>query len=247
MTLPVASAWAFVLVLFRTVGVLTTAPILSARLVPGRARLALAVLVAWTAWSGAGAPSAVAPEHVGALAAVAAAETAVGMLSGLAARFVLLAAVSAGQLAAQAVGIGFAATVDPASGAESTAAGELTHMLAQAGAVALGIHREAIAWVARSAVAFPPGGEPSLRATALKLVWEATGAAALGARVAFPMLSAVLLGQVVMGALGRGAPQLNLGTIGFSAAVAAGGAAFYLVAPAAAEVVARAAVAALGA
>jgi flagellar biosynthetic protein FliR len=81
----------------------------------------------------------------------------------------------------------------------------------------------------------------------MKVVWEATGAAALGARLAFPMLAAVLLGHVVMGALGRAAPQLSLGTIGFSVAIIAGGGAFYLVAPAAAELAARAAVAALAA
>jgi flagellar biosynthesis protein FliR len=78
------------------------------------------------------------------------------------------------------------------------------------------------------------------------VVWETVGAAALGARLAFPMLAAVLLGQVVMAGMGRTAPQLNLGTIGFSIAIIAGGGAFYLVAPAAAELVARAAVAAVG-
>jgi flagellar biosynthetic protein FliR len=48
-----------------------------------------------------------------------------------------------------------------------------------------------------------------------------------------------------MAGVGRTAQQLNLGTLGFSVAVVAGGGAFYLVAPAAAELAARAAVAAL--
>jgi flagellar biosynthetic protein FliR len=220
--------------------------VLSARLVPARWRIGLAVVLAWVAWNAAGAPPARVPEHLGALAAAGARETALGLLAGLAARFVLQAALAAGHLASQAIGIGYGALIDPTSGAESNAVAEVLHTAAQAGAVALGLHREAIAWLARSALAFPPGAELSLRTTALQVVWETTGAAALGARLAFPMLCAVLLGQVLMAAIGRTAPQLNLSTLGFSVAVVAGGGAFYLVAPVLADTVARAAVSAIG-
>jgi flagellar biosynthetic protein FliR len=123
--------------------------------------------------------------------------------------------------------------------------GEFIYVTAQAGAVALGLHREAIAWLARSAVAFPPGANLSLQELMLKVIWDTTGAAALAARLAFPMLSAVLVGHVVMAAVGRTAPQLNLGTIGFSVAIVAGGGALYLIAPGAAEMAARAAFAAM--
>jgi len=143
------------------------------------------------------------------------------------------------------MGLGFGSLLDPTSGAESNSVGELVYIAAHAGAVALGIHREAVVWLARSAIAFPPGADLSLRELMLKVIWEATGAAALGARLAFPMLSAVLLGHVVMAGVGRTAQQLNLGTIGFSIAIVAGGGALYLVAPAAAEMAARAAVAAM--
>jgi len=245
MDLPLASAWACGLLLFRTAGLMLGAPVLSARFVPARMRIALAVLVAFAAWSGAGAPSVAPPERLGSLVAAVAAETAFGTLAGLAARFVLLAAMSAGQLAGQATGLGFGSMVDPSIGAESNALAELVYAAAQAGAVALGIHREAIAWIARSAVAFPPGAELSLRELMLRVIWEATGSAALGARLAFPMLAAVLLGHIVMAGVGRTAPQLNLSTLGFSIAILAGGGAFYLVAPTVAEMAARAAVAAM--
>ena len=245
MIVPVASAWGCALILLRTSGLLVTAPILSARVVPVRSRLALALLLAWVAWSGAGAPAATPPADLGALAAAAGAETAFGMLAGLAARWALQAALAAGPVASTATGLGYGAVLDPASGAESNVAGELLHTLAQAGAVALGIHREAVAWLARSAVAFPPGAQPTLRDRALQLAWEAAGAAGLGARLAFPLLAAVFLGQVVMAGMGRAAPQLNLATLGFSVAILAGGGALYLAAPAAAEIAARAAAAAV--
>lgn len=245
MELPLASVWGCGLLLLRTAGLLVTAPILSARVVPLRARLGLAVLVAWAVWNGAGAAGATPPTDMTALAAGAASETALGMLAGLAARFTLQAALAAGHLASLSMGLGYGALLDPASGAESNVLGELVHTAAQAGAVALGIHREAIAWLARSAVEFPPGAALSLRATALRVVWETTGSAALGARLAFPLLAAVLLGHVVMAGLSRSAPQLSLGTVGFSVAVLAGGGALYLVAPAAADLAARAATVAM--
>ena len=247
MTLPLASAWACMLLLFRTAGLLLSAPVLSARVVPARVRIALAVLLAWAAWTGAGAPAAPPPEHLGSLVGAAAAETALGVLAGLAARFVLQAALAAGHLASTSMGLGYGALLDPASGAESNSVGELVYTAAQGGAVALGIHREAVAWLARSAVAVPPGSDLSLRELMLKVIWETTGAAALAARLAFPMLSAVLVGHVVMAGVSRTAPQLNLGTIGFSVAIVAGGGALYLVAPGAAEMAARAAAAAMSA
>ncbi|GEJ59194.1 flagellar biosynthetic protein FliR [Anaeromyxobacter diazotrophicus] len=242
MTIPLGEAWALALLAFRAAGLVVSAPILSARTVPARVRLGLALLVAFAAWSGAGAPSAAPPLELGSLAGAVATESALGLVAGLSARFVLLAALMAGQLAAQAMGFGMGAILDPNSGAESSALPELVYMSAQAGAVALGLHREAIAWLARSAVAFPPGAALSLRARAVEVVWQATGATALGVRLAFPMLAAVLLGHVVMAGLARTAPQLSLGTLGFSVAILAGGGAFYLVAPAAAELAARAAV-----
>ncbi|HYS80771.1 MAG TPA: flagellar biosynthetic protein FliR [Anaeromyxobacteraceae bacterium] len=245
MTLPVGQAWALALLLFRTAGLVLAAPVLSAKVVPVRVRLALALLLAFAAWSGAGAAGAAPPEHLGGLIGSVAAETALGVTAGLAARFILLAALMAGQLAGQSMGLGFAALVDPTSGAESNPLSELVYIAAQAGAVALGIHREAVAWLARSAIAFPPGATLTLRERAVEVVWQASGATALGARLALPMLAAVLLGHVLMAGLSRTAPQLNLGTLGFSIAVFAGGAAFYLVAPAAAELAARAAVTAL--
>ncbi len=245
MSFPVASAWAFLLLFLRATGLFLSAPVLSAKVVPARARLPLAVLIAWAAWGGAGAPAVAPPEHLGALVAAVATESALGILAGLAARFALQAALAAGQVAGLSTGMGMGSMLDPSSGAESGALGELVHVCAQAGAVALGIHREAIGWLARSAVAFPPGASLPLRDQAARVIWEAAGSAALGARLAFPVLAAVLLGHVVMAGMSRTAQQLNLGTIGFSVAVLCGGGAFYLVAPVAAELAARAALAAL--
>lgn len=245
MDLPLASAWGFALVLLRTLGLLLTAPILSARAVPVRSRVAIGVAVAVAVWIGAGGPQAEAPGTLWRLGTGAASETAVGVLAGFAARAVLDAALAAGQLASISAGLGLGAFLEPNSGAESTATAELLSVTAQGAALAAGIHREAIGWLARSALAFPPGAPGGLRELAMRAVWEATGASALAVRIAFPVLAAVMVGHLVLGLMSRTASQLGLGNVGFTISILAGGGAFYLVAPGAAEIAARAAIAVL--
>jgi flagellar biosynthetic protein FliR len=220
-------------------------PVLGARNVPSRVRLALALAIAWAAWSGAGSPVAAPPETVWALAKASVGETAFGLLAGLAAKVTLQAAIAAGQLASLSTGIGFGSLVNPASGAESTAGGELLFLVAEATALAFGLHREAIVWLARSVRAFPPGAPAGYAELAQRVVVEATGSAALAVRLSFPILAAVLIGHVATAIASRVAPQLSLQHIGFSVAIVAGGGAFYVVAPSIAEAIARAAMTAL--
>lgn len=243
MELPVASAWGFGLVLMRTLGLFLAAPILSARVVPTRVRMAAALATAVAVWSAAGSPGAPAPAGMWPLVAGAASETALGALAGFAARAVLDAAQAAGQLMSLSAGLGFGSLLDPHSGAESNSISELLSVTAQGAVLAAGLHREAIAWLARSTLRFPPGSGTGLRELATRAILDATGAAALAVRIAFPVLAAVMVGHLILGVLSREAQQLGLGNVGFTISVLAGGGAFYLVAPGAAEIVARAAIA----
>lgn len=245
MDLPVATAYGFGLLLLRTLALCAAAPILGAKVVPPRVRLGIALALSFAVWSGAGAPAVAPPPGLLGLAAAAASETATGLLAGLAARFTLDAALAAGHLAGLSAGIGFSALVDPITGAESNAVSQTLFLTAQGSAVALGFHREAVAWLARSAVTWPPGAATGLTDLALRAIGQAAVAAALAVRLAFPVLAAVMLGHALMGVASRMAPQLSLGNVGFSVAILAGGLALWLAAPAAAELAARAAIAAL--
>lgn len=234
----------FLLVLLRTAGLLVTAPILGARVVPIRIRLSLALVLAMAVFTGAGSPAVPPPTGIGGLLLGAVAETTLGVLAGLAAQWVLSAAVAAGQVIGLSMGIGFAALVDPASGAQSNAPGELLLTLAQLSALALGIHREAIAWLARSVRRWPPGADLPVGELAGRAVGQAVLGVTLAVRVAFPVLAAVIVGYAIMGVLTRAAPQISLRSIGFSVAILAGGGALYLVVPGASELIARSTVAA---
>lgn len=239
-----ATLWGFGLLLFRTTGLCLTAPLLGARVVPGRVRLALALALTFAVFAGAGARPVPVPGSLLGLAAPALVETLVGLLGGLAARWALDAAMAAGHLAGLSAGLGFSALIDPTSGAESNGLSQYLFAGAQAVALSLGIHREAVAWLARAAAAWPPGGPLELGPLLGRTIGHAVLSVALSVRLAFPVLAAVLLGHACMGIMSRMAPQLNLSNVGFSIALLAGGLGIYLAAPGVAEVAARAAVAA---
>ncbi|WP_373049422.1 flagellar biosynthetic protein FliR [Vulgatibacter sp.] len=237
--------YGFGLVLFRSAGLIAAVPVLGAGTIPVTVRMALALVAAAAAFAGAGMPAVALPDHLVAIAGAAIAETVVGLAAGLAARLVLEAAQAAGQVAGLSVGLGYGALVDPVGGASTTALGQLFAMGALAFAVALGLHREAFAWLTRSAIAFPPGSSIDVRSLAGAVVVHGLAGTALAVRLAFPILAAVTCGHLALGLLGRIAPQLNLASIGFSIAIFAGGAALYLVLPAAADAAARAALVAI--
>jgi len=235
----------FCLVLFRTAGIVVAAPVLSARMVPLRIRAGIAFALALAAFVGAGAPQAEPPESLVALMGYALSETVVGLGAGLGARVILDAALAAGQLAGVGMGLGFSAIVDPLGGVPSSALGQLFSIVALGFAVTLGIHREAVVWLARSVHDMPPGSAVDIASVAHLLVAHCLTSVALAVRLAFPILAVVTIGHVALGLVGRLAPQLNIATLGFSVAILAGGGAIYLVVPTAAEIAARMAVEAL--
>jgi flagellar biosynthesis protein FliR len=70
--LPVATAYAFGLLLLRTAALCMAAPIFGAKVVPARVRLGLAMALSFAVWSGAGAPAVAPPPGLLGLAAAAA-------------------------------------------------------------------------------------------------------------------------------------------------------------------------------
>jgi flagellar biosynthetic protein FliR len=238
-------AYGYLLVLFRCAALAMVAPGLSSRTVPVRVRMAAAVLFAFAAWSGSGAPPVAVPASIGGLALGAARETLLGGLGGLGARWVLEAATAAGQIAGLSTGLGYAAQISPLTGTDSPAVGQLLSMLALVGAIALGLHREIVLWLCRSLVEAPPGAAAGFRQLAAQALGQGIFGLALGFRAAFPLLVAVTAGHFALGLAGRFAPQINLQSIGFSVTLLAGGAALYLFGPGAVALIARQTVAAL--
>lgn len=231
----------FFLVLVRCTSLFMIAPIYSARTIPALVRMGFAVPVSVAVFIGAGAPGFAGFDKIPLLIPAMVMEVIMGAGAGLAARFAMEAAIGAGSAIAMAMGVSFGSVIDPLHGAESTAIGDLLSFVTMAVALATGLHREAIAWLCRSIRETPPGSDFSVATIATRIVADGTASITLAVRIAFPVLAAVTLGHLGLGLLNRAAPQLNISNVGFTIALLAGGAAFYLVAPSAAIMAAEAA------
>ncbi|MBL8918619.1 MAG: flagellar biosynthetic protein FliR [Myxococcaceae bacterium] len=233
-------AWGFGLVLFRSLGFVIGSPLFGMTVGPAQVRVALGASLSLVAFLGAGAPRATLPAHFGGLLVAVLLETLMGLFAGLAVRFALEAAAMAGQLAGLTMGLGFGALLDPLNGAESTTLGQLFRMLALSAALALGLERELVSWLARSVVVVPPGTIESVTELARGAVTQALAAIALGIRLGFPFVAATTLGQLALGLLGRAAQQLHFSNVGFSVSILFGGGALWLAAPSALALCAQA-------
>jgi flagellar biosynthetic protein FliR len=229
----------FMLVLVRCTSLFMMAPIFSAKTIPALVRLGFAVPVAVAVFLGAGSPVFAGWDRLPQLIPAIALEVILGLGAGLSARFAIEAASGAGSAIALGMGISFGSVLDPLHGAESTAIGDLLAFLTMAAALVAGLHRDAVVWLCRSIKETPPGSDFAVSVIATRVVADGAASIAFAVRLAFPVLAAVTLGHLGLGLLNRAAPQLNISNVGFTIALLAGGAAFYLVAPSAALLAAQ--------
>ncbi|MCS6953084.1 MAG: flagellar biosynthetic protein FliR [Bryobacterales bacterium] len=211
--LPLATVWAFALVLARMAGVLALAPLPGLRngLEPARIVLAVALTVAlYPRW-----PAVGSTPTFGTLAAWVAAEVVFGLAVGLAVMFVI----EVFQMAVQAVGLqagfAYASMIDPQTQADSGVLLVLGQLTAGLLFFALGLEREVIRILASSLEAWPPGTWRLTSANAEALVETGAGMFSVGLRLAFPTVALLLLGDIVMALLGRIHQQVQLLTLSF--------------------------------
>ncbi len=158
-------------------------------------------------------------------------EIVLGLAFGLALQIGFAAALIAGEVIGNAMGLGFASMQDPTSGHSSTAVGQLFNMLATALFLACGGHLALIEIIVASFRALPPGAA-WLSAPALRGLIDCGGLMfAAGATVALPVAAALVLVQIAMGTITRAAPALNLFAVGIPATVLAGIAAIAVAVP----------------
>lgn len=123
-------------------------------------------------------------------------------------------ALLAGEAISNAMGLGFAAMVDPMSGQMSSAVGQFLSMLATALFLAANGHLLLIEIIVQSYNALPPGNAfPSYGAIEGILRFGSLMFAA-GLTIALPVGFVLIMVQMVMGVIGRSAPAMNLFAVG---------------------------------
>jgi flagellar biosynthesis protein FliR len=203
------------LVFTRTSGLVMTAPVFGKNQVPAQVRallaLALAALVMPSQWDRAVQP----PATLLNLLILVAGELVVGLCLGLGIDILFSGTLLAGQLIGRISGETMAEVYDPSVDDSLPILSQFLNMLALAVFVCIGGHRLMIAGLLDTFQSLPPGstGIPSDMVGALTTLLAQSFA--LGIRAVAPVMTALLLGSLVVGLIGRTLPQLNVMALGF--------------------------------
>ncbi|HMN92458.1 MAG TPA: flagellar biosynthetic protein FliR [Hydrogenophaga sp.] len=205
----------------RVLAVFSSAPIFSARSVPMRTRVALAMLVALCAQAGL-------PEQpMVALTDPAAFETVlqqvvIGVAIGLAVRVVFSSVELAGELIGLQMGLNFAGFFDPTTNSQSSTVGRFFGNTTMLLFVVMGGHLMLLQVVIASFETFPVGGSALEAVNQLRLHELGSVVFHYGLWIALPMIGMLLFINIVLGFVSRIAPQMNAFAIGFPLTLSAG-------------------------
>lgn len=217
-----AQLWVWMVAMIRPGAAFLAAPIFGASFVPVQLRLILALALGIPALN---AVHFVLPaEGLASMAGfmLVAGEVLAGLALGFAVQIGFSAATVGGETIGNAMGLGFAAMVDPANGQQSPMIGQFLTILATFLFLAMGGHLALAATIVESYRALPPGAA-WLSANAVHSIVLFGGTLfAAGLSIALPVGFAIILVQLVMAMLARSAPQLNLFSVGLPAALLAG-------------------------
>ncbi|MEY4752542.1 MAG: hypothetical protein RJA44_217 [Pseudomonadota bacterium] len=209
--------WPFV----RTLALLSTAPVLSMRMVPRRVRIGLALLVALAAQATLP-PMPPIPLDSAPAFLVLVQQILIGVTMGFAARVVFASIEFGGELIGLQMGLNFAGFFDPASGSQGTATARFFGTIATLLFIVSNGHLMLIAAVVRSFESFP--ASTAVLAPLQLLQPQVWGAEVfrLGLWIALPVLTMLLFVNLVLGVVSRVAQQIQIFSVGFTITVGVG-------------------------
>ena len=205
--------------LARPAMVASMTPSLGGPSVPALVKVGLAVFLTIALWPVTALP---ASAPIDRMALVIAREVAIGFALALSGVLVLAVAEMAGSFVAFQLGFSYAVVVDPQTSARNNVLGVMYGMLAVLTFLAIDGHHAVIRALASSYDALPIGGgavDASLVATVGRMLATVFS---VGVRIASPIVVGLLVAEVGLGLLARGAPMLNVMAVGFSIRVFAG-------------------------
>lgn len=197
-------------------GLVLVAPVYSSRTIPIRARATLLILLTMALL-----PS-VATVTVTPTPIRFAVETGIGLIIGLAASLYIAGATGAGDLLATQMGLSAATVLNPSSGESVPILGQFAQLLALTIVLSLGGHIVMLEAVADSLAIAPLGGSVAIEDGLRSLVDVAGRVFVIALRFAAPIIAVLLIGNVVLGVLGRAAPQMNLLMVAFPVQIGVG-------------------------
>jgi len=199
----------FILVFFRTCGLMLAAPLFGSTRIPRRVKVMLALVIAAGLVNGVTVPPQL-PDTTLLLAFGIGGELIFGLLMGLGASLTFIAIHWAGEIMGQQMGFNMAASFDPQFGSGSSLVGDLYFMLALVVFLTIRGHHALIEGLASSFKSLPllaAGIDANLFNVFLGLV---TGATVLAIKLSAPMLISMLVVDLALGFIGKTMPQINV-------------------------------------
>lgn len=220
--LTVPTVVAFLLVLTRVSGLLVASPLLSLREIPAQVKIGMAFTMALILFPIHSARLVV-PQNLIQMAVMLAQELITGMLIGFVATLVFTGIQMAGEFIAMQMGLSISSILDPISGAQMPAFGQLYFYLAALLFLSLNVHHALIIGLDKSFAAVPLGtfygnmGQLAERFTAL------TGQMlVLAVVVSLPVMGILLVTEVCLGFMAKVMPQMNIFMVGLPLKVGVG-------------------------
>lgn len=205
----------------RVLALFTAMPVLGTRTVPTRVRIGLAALVAFAAQPSLP-PMPVVPLDSPLAFALVVQQLLIGVALGFAVRVVFAAIEFAGELVGLQMGLNFAGFFDPVSAATATATSRFFGTTIAWLFVVINGHLLVIAALVQSFTAFPVGPEPfAFLKTAQPFRWGAE-IFTTGLWIALPLIAMLIFVNLVLGAISRVAPQINIFAVGFPVTLGVG-------------------------
>ena len=142
-------------------------------------------------------------------------EAAIGACLGLGVLVLLHGMTLAGELIAQASGLGIAEMFDPTIEENISLFSRLMFLAAVTVFLCIGGHRMVMAGLLDTFQTIPPGSGELPASLADGFTTLVAMSFSLGVRVAAPVVTALLLATLILGLIGRTLPQLNILALGF--------------------------------
>ncbi|MFY9513131.1 MAG: flagellar biosynthetic protein FliR [Rubrivivax sp.] len=205
----------------RVLALFTAMPVLGTRTVPTRVRIGLAALVVFAAQ-----PTLpempVLPLDSPLAFVLIAQQLLIGLSLGFAVRVAFAALEFAGEIIGLQMGLNFAGFFDPISAAAGTATSRFYGTTIAWLFIVVNGHLLVIAALVQSFNAFPVGPEPfAFLKTARPHLWAAE-IFRTGLWIALPLMAMLLFVNLVLGAISRVAPQINIFSVGFPVTLGVG-------------------------
>ncbi|MCP4606249.1 MAG: flagellar biosynthetic protein FliR [Proteobacteria bacterium] len=212
----------FILVMTRVGFLFMMAPLLSAKFMPSRIRVAMVAVVSFAVFAALPPDIQEPPQNFIEIAIAFLGEMSVGAAAGLAAQLTFAAVDGAGRLMGIPMGLGFAQAVDPLTGGGSVVTSQFYGALIALVFLAMNVHHMLIRLIAKSFLVLPPGQVVPSPLAGRTLVKSASLVFIGAVQLAAPVLFVLLGVMVAIALLAKIAPKVNLFILSFAISISLG-------------------------